>query len=549
MLINLHIVNLALIDELDVDFAEGLNILTGETGAGKSIIIGSIGIGLGGKFDKSLLRNPEKDGMVELLFSVDARIQAALAEDEIDAADGEVLISRRLTQSGSVNRINDRTVTLAKLRSVAEMLISLHAQHEQRTLLKVEKHLELVDSYSNDVPAAKADVAALYKDYKALLDKIASMQGDSSERAKRLDYLKYEIDEIEAARLVSGEDEELEEIFKKASNSQEIAEITSEVMRLTGDSGDGAAGNISRALRELTSLSRLDESSQDLISTLTDIDSLMSDFNQSLSEYALDMEYDESTLRETESRLNVINSLKARYGNSIDEILSSLEEMKKEADELENFDEALASLTKEKDEVEARLAKASDKLTELRKKAAGEFTKTVAASMQELNFNDVRLEMRFEKGAFTANGQDKAELFLSTNVGEEMKPLHDVASGGELSRVMLAIKSVMSETEDTPTLIFDEIDVGISGITAGKVGEKMRDIASTRQVIAITHLPQIAAAADTSFVIEKEVKGDKTITGIRRLDEEGRVNELARLLGGADITDTVLGAAREMLNK
>lgn len=549
MLINLHIVNLALIDELDVDFAEGLNILTGETGAGKSIIIGSIGIGLGGRFEKSLLRDPEKDAVVELLFSVDDRIAAALAEDEIDAEGGEVLISRRLTQSGSVNRINDRTVTLAKLRHVAEMLISLHAQHEQRTLLKVEKHLELVDSYSNEVPAAKAEVASLYKEYKSLIDKLDSMQGDSAERAKRLDYLKYEIDEIEAARLVSGEDEELEEVFRKASNSQEIAEITSEVMRLTGDSGDGAGGNISRALRELTPLSRLDEASQDLISTLTDIDSLMSEFNQSLSEYALDMEYDESTLRETESRLNVINSLKARYGNSIDEILSGLEDMKKEADELENYDVALLALTKEKDELEKKLAKASDKLTELRKKAAGQFTKTVADSMQELNFNDVRLEMRFDKAGFTANGQDKAELYLSTNVGEEMKPLSDVASGGELSRVMLAIKSVMSETEDTPTLIFDEIDVGISGITAGKVGEKMRDIASTRQVIAITHLPQIAAAADTSYVIEKEVKGDKTITGIRRLDAEGRVDELARLLGGADITDTVRDAAREMLNK
>ena len=549
MLINLHIVNLALIDELDVDFAEGLNILTGETGAGKSIIIGSIGIGLGGRFEKSFLRDPEKDGVVELLFSVDPRIAEALSEEEIDASDGEILISRRLTQSGSVNRINDRTVTLAKLRHVAELLISLHAQHEQRTLLKVEKHLELVDGFSADIEPVRSEVSALYKEYREISDKLMELQKDDAERIKKLDYLKYEIGEIEAARLIDGEDDELEEVFKRASNSQEIAEITSEVQRLTGNYNEGAGSSVSRALKSLMALSKLDDSSADLISTLTDIDSLLSDFNQQLSEYAVDMEYDEGTLRQTESRLNTINTLKARYGKTISEILTNLEEMKTEADELENYDEIVEKLKAELAAVEDRLGKASDKLTKLRKSSAEKFCKTVADSMQELNFNDVRLEMRFEKSGFTANGQDKAELYLSTNVGEEMKPLSEVASGGELSRVMLAIKSVMSETEDTPTLIFDEIDVGISGITAGKVGEKMRAIAATRQVIAITHLPQIAAAADTSFVIEKEVVGDKTITGIRRLDEEGRVNELARLLGGADVTDAVINAAKEMLSK
>ena len=551
MLVNLHIVNLALIDELDVDFTEGLNILTGETGAGKSIIIGSIGIGLGGRYDTVLLRDPEKDGLVELLFSVDRNLAAALAEEDIEVEDGEILISRRLTGGRSVNRINDSNVTVAKLKKVAEKLISLHAQHEQRTLLKAARHLELVDSYDKDIAELKSEVASCYKEYKQVNDKLSSLSLDETERAKRLDYIQYEINDIESARLVAGEDEELEEVYRKASSAQSIAEITSKVEELTGYDRDVSSGSqISMALKEISGLTKYDAGAEELVNTLTDIDSLMSDFSRQLADYISDMEFDEETLVNVENRLNLINTLKARYGSSIEDILGNLEKLREEESSLISYEDTIAELGKEKQALEKKLDAACEKLSEQRKTVAKKLCADIAEAMQELNFNDVRFSMEFTKNDTpTANGIDSAQFIISTNVGEDMRPLVEVASGGELSRVMLAIKSVVSEAVDTPTLIFDEIDVGISGITAEKVGATMHRLAESRQIISITHLPQIAALADTAFVIEKQVIGEKTVTDIKRLDDEGRVMELARLLGGASVTDSVLETAREMLAK
>ncbi len=549
MLINLHIVNLALIDELDINFQEGLNILTGETGAGKSIIIGSIGIGLGGKYDTSLLRNPDKDGVVELLFSVDESTAATLKEEEIETEDGELLISRRLVNGRTVNRINDRTVTAAKLKAVAGHLIGLHAQHEQRTLLKVSKHLDMVDNYSEKIAALKQETASIFKNYKEISEKIESMQMDETERAKRLDYILYEINDIESARLVKGEDLELEAVFRKASAAQDIAAITSEVEMLAGYDSDKSAGSlISRAVRTMGGLSKLDPDTEEMIKLLSDIDGLLSDFSGQLSGYVSDMEFEPEVLRETEERLNLINSLKARYGSDIDTILSNLEGLKQEAEQLQDYDVTIGKLKKSLEAEQEKLEKACKKLTTERKKTAKELTATISEAMKELNFNDVRFDMEFEEGTPGPNGADKAQFIISTNVGEKMRPLVDCASGGELSRIMLAIKSVVSEADETPTLIFDEIDVGISGITAQKVGAVMRKLGSSRQVIAITHLPQIAAQADHGFVIEKEVIDSKTITSIRPLDEEGRVLELARLLGGENVTDTIIASAREMLS-
>ncbi len=551
MLINLHIVNLALIDELDIDFTEGLNIMTGETGAGKSIIIGSIGIGLGGRFDTSLLRNEDKDGLVELLFSVDDRLSEVLAEEELDIEDGELLISRRLTGGRTVNRINDKTVTVAKLKRVSEKLLSLHAQHEQRTLLVASKHLELLDSFSSDIKPLKQEVADLCRSYREVSDKLEGLTMDQTERARRLDYIQYEIKDIESAGLRAGEDEELEEIYKKASNAQSIAELTSKAQMLTGYDSDSSAGNlVADALRSLQGLTRYDDQSEGLISTLEDIDSLLGDFSRQLAEYISDMEFDEETLRETENRLNLINTLKARYGRSIPDILSSLEELKAEEKELMSYDETVLRLEKDRTAFSEKYYKKAEELSRLRKKTAKKLCSTISDALKELNFNDVRFDMKFERqDTISAGGIDSAQFYISTNIGENMRPLVNVASGGELSRIMLAIKSVISETTDTPTLIFDEIDVGISGITAEKVGQTMHKLAGSRQIISITHLPQIAAFADTAYVIEKEVSGDKTLTGIRKLDMEGRVMEIARLLGGAEITDTVLAGAREMLER
>ena len=549
MLVNLHISNIALIDELDIDFSEGLNILTGETGAGKSIIVGSIGIGLGGRFDQSLLRDPSRDGMVELLFNVDSVMEDKLKALDITADQGEVLISRRLTGGRTVNRINNSTVTVSLLKEVSGLLLNLHAQHEQRTLLKPEMHLELLDSSDAALIPLKEEVARLYAEHKEVQDRLADMQTDEAERAKKLDFLSYEIKEIEDARLRPGEDEELEARYRRGTNQRGIAEVTGEVYNITGYDSDRSAGNmLSRAVREIQSLTRLDESASELSDMLSEIDSLLSDFNRQLSDYMSDSEFSEEELREVEERLNLINSLKVKYGRTFEEICDTLIELKKEAEELESFDETLAELNKKEQELDKKLTAAADKLSKARKKSADKLCKDISSSMAELNFNKVDFTMQFEElPKASRNGRDKAVFYISTNVGEKAGPLNEIASGGELSRVLLAMKSAISEKGGTPTLIFDEIDSGISGVTAQKVGKMMKKLSGSHQIIAITHLPQIAAEADSAFLIEKTTREGRTYTNIRALADEERVTELARLLGGEKITDSVLTAAKEML--
>ncbi len=549
MLVNLHISNIALIDELDIDFSEGLNILTGETGAGKSIIVGSIGIGLGGRFDQSLLRDPSRDGMVELLFNVDSVMEDKLKALDITADQGEVLISRRLTGGRTVNRINNSTVTVSLLKEVSGLLLNLHAQHEQRTLLKPEMHLELLDSSDAALIPLKEEVARLYAEHKEVQDRLADMQTDEAERAKKLDFLSYEIKEIEDARLRPGEDEELEAQYRRGTNQRGIAEVTGEVYNITGYDSDRSAGNmLSRAVREIQSLTRLDESASELSDMLSEIDSLLSDFNRQLSDYMSDSEFSEEELREVEERLNLINSLKVKYGRTFEEICDTLIELKKEAEELERFDETLAELNKKEQELDKKLSAAADKLSKARKKSADKLCKDISSSMAELNFNKVDFTMQFEElPKASRNGRDKAVFYISTNVGEKAGPLNEIASGGELSRVLLAMKSAISEKGGTPTLIFDEIDSGISGVTAQKVGKMMKKLSGSHQIIAITHLPQIAAEADSAFLIEKTTREGRTYTNIRALADEERVTELARLLGGEKITDSVLTAAKEML--
>jgi len=554
MLVNLHILNIALIDELDISLEPGLNVLTGETGAGKSIIVGSIGIGLGGTLSRDMLRDKDKDGVVELLFSVEEDVAERLRALEIETPDGELLISRKCTGGRTINRINDNTVTLAKLRAVAAVLMALHAQHEQRTLHTPSKHLDIIDSSSTEVQAKKEEVRAAYAEYKAVADKLAGMNTDESERAKRLDFLGYEISEIEAARLKPGEDSDLEEFYKTASCAESIAEITSEIHRLTGYDSDTTAGSqLSRAVRAAAMLGKYDSSdtAADIEKQLSDIEGLLNDFNRSLSDYMMSTDFSEEELRTAEERLDLINSLKLKYARttqSVEEILEYKEGAEKERDTLLDFDDTLERLKSEETAALEHLTKLSDELTQIRRSAADELCRDVSAALESLNFARSDFEMRFDPaGTYGPNGHDKAEFYISTNVGEDMRPLAEVASGGELSRIMLAIKSTLSDAEDTPTIIFDEIDTGISGITAQRVGDMMKKLSETHQLITITHLPQIAAKADSAYVIEKSVEGDRTVTGIRHLDDEGRVLELARLLGGDKITDSVLESAREML--
>ena len=547
MLINIHVKNLALIDELDIEFGRGLSILTGETGAGKSIIIGAIGIGLGGRFSRELLRDREKDGLVELTFNLSGEKEDIVPEEYIE--DGQIIISRKLSGERVINRINGETVTAGKIREIAERLINLHAQHEQTTLLREEMHIEILDSSDKALAELKDKVAKDYREYTANHNELAGMTEDASERIKRADYLSYEVKEIEEASLVPGEDEELEKLYQKMNNSREIREITEEVYGITGyDSSSSAGNSFSRAVQRLRTLERLDKDADPLISQITDIDSLISDFNHALSEYINEADFDEETYSTTEKRLDLINSLKAKYGRTIDDILKSCDEMKAELEKLLGYDERVKELTEKDKVLYEKLEASSEKLSKARIKQAEILCTNISAALAQLNFNKVEFYMDISRlDRISASGRDRAVFMISTNVGEAAKPLHMVASGGELSRIMLAIKSCLADADSTPTLIFDEVDVGISGITAQKVAEMMKKLSESHQIISITHLPQIASKADTNYLIEKVVRDEKTYSGIRRIDGDEKIHEIARLLGGETITDNVISAARELL--
>lgn len=550
MLLHMHINNFILIDDLKIDLEDGLNILTGETGAGKSIIIGSLAIGLGGKYSRESLRDPNKDGFVELLFSInDASLMDKLSTLDIDVSDGELIISRRLTSTGkTINKINDNTVTTAKIKEVASLLIDLHAQHEQQTLLKMSKHLAILDDYGKDkIEVAKLKVAEAYREYHDILDKINEEAMDEAKKNKQQDFLNYQISEIKAAKLKEGEDEELESVYKKMNNSQEILSLANNIYSVTGYSHTGAGDAIGRAVSEMKKICDLDGDVEGAYSILSDVDAMLNDFNTELKSYMESMDFDEDEFREIEQRLDLINSLKAKYGKTYKDIMNNLSNYEEEYNKLVSYDEYMEKLSEALAKAEKKLKSLSDELTLIRKNKAIKLCKLIKASLEELNFLSVEFGMEIsELEDYTANGKDQAYFTISTNVGEPLRPLYDVASGGELSRVMLAIKSSLANVDDTPTLIFDEIDVGISGRTAQKVAEKMSIIGRSHQVICITHLAQIASMADNHYVIEKNVVNNKTITNIRRLNKSSSVEELARLLGGAEITESTLTAAREM---
>ena len=551
MLLTMHIKNIALIEEIDIDFHDQLNILTGETGAGKSIIIGSLGICLGGKFPKELLRDETKDGLVELAFSVEQpAIREALEamEVEVDEQD-ELLISRRLSPNGrTVNRVNDTTVTISRLKDIASLLIDLHAQHEQQTLLKPAKHLEILDRFGGeDIQMLKKQVQEDYHSYRELEEEKKRGSMDEAERNKRVDFLKYQIKEIQDAKLVEGEDEQLEHQYKKAVNAKEILQYANDIYAMTGYGAASAAEQLGRAIRDMRRLIELAEAVTDASNILQDADGLRADFTREISEYMKDMEFDESEFHEMESRLDQINSLKAKYGNSISEILESLASFEKEYETLSGYDAYIKELSEKWKKQTAKLEASSRALSEKRRALAEKLCAKIRESLEDMNFNMVRFEMRFETApVYSANGYDDACFYISTNVGETMRPLQEVASGGELSRIMLAMKSCLANQDDTPTLVFDEIDVGISGRTAQKVAEKMSILSRHHQVICITHLPQIAAMADAHYLIEKNVENEKTISSIRLLSKEEEIEELARLIGGAKITETTIHTVTEM---
>ncbi|QDW74228.1 DNA repair protein RecN [Lachnospiraceae bacterium KGMB03038] len=549
MLRSLHVKNLALIDEIEVEFEEGLNILTGETGAGKSIILGSVNLALGGRYTKDIIRNGADYGFVELTFQVEnPRQEEKLKELDIFPEEGMVVLSRRLMEGRSVSRINGETVTMALLKEVSQVLIDIHGQHEHQSLLYKKNHLEILDAFAREEAGAwKQKVREAYQAYKACWKELEEAGMDESQRAKELSFLEFEIKEIEEAALVKGEDEELETLYRRMANGRKIAQGAAEAYRYTSEDGDSASENLSRAIRALAEAADCDERARQLQDQLMEVDSLLNDFNRELSDYSKECEFSEEEFYETENRLNEINRLKVKYGNTIDEILDYQGRQAEKMARLEDYETYIQGLKEKMEQEKERLSKACQGLSKIRKSQASILEESVQKGLEELNFADVRFQIHFEAlETYTGNGTDDVEFMISLNPGQPLRPLKDVASGGELSRIMLAIRTVMAKRDDIETLIFDEIDVGISGRTAQKVSEKMALIGRTHQVICITHLAQIAAMADSHYVIEKTVEKMDTKTQIRKLDEEASIQELARILGGAKITDRVLENAREM---
>ncbi len=550
MLHNLHVKNLALIDETEIDLGPGLNILTGETGAGKSILLGSVGLALGARYTADMLRNGAGNGLVELTFSVDdEKLKKKLQALDIFPEEGMITLSRRLMEGRSVSRINGETVSMATLRDVASMLIDIHGQHDNQTLLNKKNHLALLDLYAGDeIRPLKEEMEKSYRVYRDICRQEEEASLDEESRRRELSLAEFEVSEIQEAAPVPGEDEELEETYRRMTESRKITEAVGETYRYTSeDSGANASDCLSRAIRAFQEAAEFDERGAQLYSQLLDADSLLNDFNRELAEYAKSFEFSEDEFKETEDRLNVLNHLKAKYGNTVSDVLAYCEEKKQRIEELKDYDSFREKLRAKKEQALLKVEKSSDKLHQIREKNASLFSEAIRRQMSELNFLDTRLELRLtDTGHFGSNGRDEAEFYLALNPGEPLKALGNIASGGELSRIMLAVKTVLADEEDTPTLIFDEIDAGISGITAGKVAEKLRLIGKSRQVICITHLPQIAAAADVHFQIKKEAEDSAVKTQIRLLDEEQSVGELARLLGGASLTEHIVKSAREM---
>ena len=547
MLQNLHVKNLALIDETEVEFGPGLNILSGETGAGKSIIIGSINLALGEKVQKEMLRDNGESALVELIFFVeDADTIEAIRALDIEMEDDTVILSRKITGGRAIGRINGEAVSASKMKAVASLLIDIHGQHEHQSLLSKKKHLEILDTFAKESLGDKKEkLAQCYQEYRKLKDELEHANLDGEECARELSFLEYEVKEIEDAQLTVGEDEELEAVFRKYSNGKKIMDAVGAANAATSEDDESASERIGRALRELSSVSAYDERVKEMEEQLTEIDNLLSDFNHELASYLSDEEFDEETFYETEKRLDLINHLKSKYGNTIADILKYGEEKAERITVLNDYDAYLAGLQKNVSEKEKQLEQLSRKVSDIRKKESKKLTESIKNALLDLNFLDVQFMMEFAETDYTANGIDDAQFLISTNPGEPVKPLGKVASGGELSRIMLAIKTVMA-SDKIGTLIFDEIDSGISGRTAQMVSEKMNALGRSHQIICITHLPQIAAMADSHFLIEKSVENQATVSKIHKLTDEESVEELARMLGGVEITDTVLENAREM---
>ncbi len=554
MLRQLTINNIAVIENAQIEFLSGFNVLTGETGAGKSIIIDSLNMLKGERASKTIIRSGETKARVSGIIDVTDEVSDIIRDETgIDAPDGEIMISREITLDGKNNiRVNGEMVTLAVLKKIGDIIINIHGQHDNTSLLSKKVHIEFLDRFGSDKIQPKLDeYKKIHKDYTDTFQTLNSLCDSEQDKARRIDMLKFQIDEISSCDLHIGEEEELTERKNVLENSQLISESVQEAYTsiYDNDYGKSAYDTLWNGINRIEKAASIDSSLEKIHASLADAGYMIEDSLRELKRYIDNLSYDQSEMDEIEERLDIIYSLKRKYGNSIEEILSYYEKICIELDTIENSNELIEKLRIKLEKLEKERETASSLLTEERRKCGEKLSNLIMAELCELDMSKVRFSVSITPCDYRENGADDVEFLICTNVGEDFKPLTKIASGGELSRVMLAIKSVLSDCESADTLIFDEVDTGVSGHAAQSLGVKLYDMSRKAQVLCITHLPQIAAMADNHYLIEKNVQNDRTVTSVTLMNNDERIDELSRTLGGASITDITRQNAKELLSQ
>lgn len=555
MIEQLTINNIAVIDSADIEFGSGFNVLTGETGAGKSIIIDSLNMLKGERASKNIIRSGETKARVSALVTVSDEARSEIFEATgIDADDGQIMISREITADGKNNiRVNGTPLTLSMLKLIGDSLITIHGQHDNTSLLSKKTHIVFLDRFlKSEISPLVKQYRELHTAYKETSEKLGSLTNSEQDKERRADMLRFQSDEISAANLRDGEEQELLDRKNILSNSQTIVDSVNKAYSMMYDSGDygqSAYDMLWSGINELEDAADIDSSLGSIHSSLTESGYAIQESLRSLKNYIDNISFDGSELDEIEERLDLLFKLKRKYGNSVSEILEYYEKITSELEGIENADELIKRLSSELKDIEKKRIEAAKALTAARKKAGDKICSLIERELSELDMSKVRIQTKITPCDYREDGADDVEFLICTNVGEDFKPLAKIASGGELSRVMLAIKSVLSDCETPDTLIFDEVDTGVSGMAAQKLGTKLFDMSAKAQVLCITHLPQIAAMADRHYLIQKNVKDERTVTNVKILDENDRVNELARTLGGAAITDITRQNAKELLQQ
>jgi len=553
MLSLLHIENIAIIESADISFDGGFNVLTGETGAGKSIVIDSINAVLGERTSRELIRTGAKSALVTAVFIRLPRLQ--WLEDHGFAPDGEELLLQREIQGDGKNicRINGRPATVAQLRELGRQLLNIHGQHDGQQLLDPACHLGYLDSFGKTQPLLDSYQQA-YGKVSDLKRQIRSLEMDEAERERRVETLIYQIGELERAGLKEGEDEELNERKQLLRSAGKLTQaLDGAEYALSGDENHpGACGLIADAEGELRAVSRHSSQMAELAEKLTALRSVADDIQECLWDMRRDLDFSSDELDRLESRLDILYRLKKKYGPTVADMMTYLEKSRAELEQIQVADDTIARLQIELEKVRKEAMRRGLALSDARKEAAVTLQKRVEKELRDLDMPKVRFETQFQPGTgedgMDVSGMDQVQFLMSANVGEALKPIQKVASGGELARIMLALKNVLAEDDGIGSLVFDEVDTGVSGRAAQKVAEKMADVARHKQVLCVTHLPQIAAMAHTHFSVKKGERDGRTYTQVERLSRSGREDELARLLGGANVTQTLRDSAQEMLD-